>query len=348
MHTIYEINNLPFWDEADIQERDRLQASFAEKIRAALQERNRAWKVSRIEAPMLIPRDLLSEAYSDDQIFAIPSKITSLRLPFAMAMREAPQEARAMAKEMSLSWEWERALESAIESEAERWDARLDEMLRCWAKKNHREPKELALRPETTPATYAWMEKKIKERPTELPWCCWQLNKSFRREQDQPSKHVRLKEFWQQEFQCAYASDSKEDWMSALIDPVRDAVAQLTRCPARIVVADRLPAYSCLTLDVEVWNSQKWMEICSVSKRLDFPESIRLPIKPNQPPREILVLEVATSPDRQLHCSRMWRQAWESLRVSEHRDDDWRASLVSNERAAEQKQERRSRAVQRH
>ncbi len=40
--------------------------------------------------------------------------------------------------------------------------------------------------------------------------------------------------------------------------------------PLRIVLSDRLPDYSLKTIDIEVFNNDKWMEICSVSLRKDF------------------------------------------------------------------------------
>ena len=45
-----------------------------------MNDRNRAWRFERIEAPMLIPRELLNPEYTDEKIFAVPSSIAACRL----------------------------------------------------------------------------------------------------------------------------------------------------------------------------------------------------------------------------------------------------------------------------
>lgn len=159
---------------------------------------------------------------------------------------------------------------------------------------------ELVLRPETTPSTYAYMQHVLggHER-ARLPLCVWQAGKSFRREQDQPTKHVRLKEFWQMEFQCAFTADTANDYHAAALEPVRRMIGAMTRLPSRIVASDRLPAYSQVTMDVEVDNGDKWMEIASISRRTDFPQKARVKAKGGEV-RElnVLVLEIAIGLDR--------------------------------------------------
>lgn len=60
--------------------------------------------------------------------------------------------------------------------------------------------KPLALRPETTPGSYAYAQHLLNLQPSVIPpFCVWQAGKSFRREIVQPTKHMRLKEFYQQE-----------------------------------------------------------------------------------------------------------------------------------------------------
>ena len=81
------------------------------------------------------------------------------------------------------------------------------------------------------------------------------------------------------------------------------------------------------------------MEICSISKRLDFPVSYVLPKKADVQ-REALVCEVATSPDRQYYCLERWQEAWKTLNESselqaEYQDHAWREALVPNAKAAE-------------
>ena len=68
--------------------------------------------------------------------------------------------------------------------------------------------------------------------------------------------------------------------------------------PCRIVESDRLPDYSLRTMDIEVWNEDKWMEICSISKRKDFTKKAIINYKNKIIEKDLLVLEIATSSDR--------------------------------------------------
>lgn len=155
---------------------------------------------------------------------------------------------------------------------------------------------DLVLRPETTPGTYCalrhLLDSHAKVRP---PVCVWQMGKSFRREQDQAYAHMRLKEFHQQEFQCLYTADTKNDYHAAVLEPVRRMIAEVVALPTRVVPSDRLPAYSEVTMDIEVNNGVKWMEVCSISRRTDFPGTWNLPGKA---PIDLRVLEVAIGLDR--------------------------------------------------
>ncbi len=154
--------------------------------------------------------------------------------------------------------------------------------------------RELVLRPETTSSTYVYMSHLLaSHEKVRLPLCVWQAGKSFRREQDQVTRHMRLKEFWQMEFQCAYAADTANDYHAAVLEPVRRMLAAVTRLPTRIVPSDRLPAYSEITIDVEADNGDKWMEVASISRRTDFP-----PVKLGNRVVPVRVLEIAIGLDR--------------------------------------------------
>jgi len=157
----------------------------------------------------------------------------------------------------------------------------------------------LVLRPETTPATYAWMCHLIEQQEARFPMCVWQAGKSFRREQDQVSKNMRLKEFYQMEFQCAFTADSANDYHGASLEPVRRMLESAICLPTRLVESDRLPAYSQITMDVEVDNGDKWMEVCSISRRTDFPMKARFANKKGEVvEKELLILEIAIGLDR--------------------------------------------------
>jgi hypothetical protein len=60
-----------------------------------------------------------------------------------------------------------------------------------------------------------------------------------------------------------------------------------------------LPSYSLSTMDIEVDTGERWMEICSISKRIDFPIKNRYQTKSRDfKETDILVLEIAIGLDR--------------------------------------------------
>lgn len=146
---------------------------------------------------------------------------------------------------------------------------------------------EAVLRAETTPSSYEYVRFLMsRARNVKPPLCVWQVGKSFRRETSDGANwggELRAMEFYQQEFQCVFANTTKADYRSPVIQNLRVAVERYA--PTRVVVSDRLPAYSQSTLDIEChWNG-KWKEIASVSLRTDFSD-------------EHTVLEVAIGLDR--------------------------------------------------
>ena len=168
-------------------------------------------------------------------------------------------------------------------------------------------PRELALRPETTPGSYAYAQYLLNHHTGTLPpFVVWQAGKSFRREIVQPTKHMRLKEFYQQEFQCVYSADTADDYQEAMLEPVRQMIQNMVHLETRLIESDRLPSYSVRTMDVEVWNGDKWMEVCSISKRTDFPEKLRFQGKKGLLEKDALVLEIAIGLDR---CVYNWQQS---------------------------------------
>lgn len=128
----------------------------------------------------------------------------------------------------------------------------------------------LIARPETTMGSYAYAKHLLNphnETKVRMPLVVWQHGKSFRREQDQPTKFMRLKEFHQLEFQCIYSPTTAMDYAEKLIPVVATALARFTG-KTRIVPSDRLPDYSESTMDIE--HIESGMELCSCSKRKDF------------------------------------------------------------------------------
>jgi glycyl-tRNA synthetase len=161
------------------------------------------------------------------------------------------------------------------------------------------EESNLVLRPETTPGSYIYAQWMMNNHSgIKPPFVVWQVGKSFRREQEQPTKHMRLKEFYQQEFQCIYTADTLNDYHAKILEPVRQMIQDIVGLPSRIVESDRLPSYSQTTMDIEVDNGDKWMEVCSISRRTDFPDRARFVTKGKVVERDILVLEIAVGLDR--------------------------------------------------
>ena len=122
-----------------------------------------------------------------------------------------------------------------------------------------------ALRPETTMGSYAYIEHLLVDKAQKLPFCVWQCGKSFRKEQDQPLTKMKLKEFYQLEFQMIYSESTKCDYSIKAIEAVKEFLCSIlddvTEEPS-----DRLPDYSESTTDL-ISNG---MEIASISKRKDF------------------------------------------------------------------------------
>jgi glycyl-tRNA synthetase len=144
----------------------------------------------------------------------------------------------------------------------------------------------LTLRPETTMGSYAYANHILNshnDRKCRMPMCVWQHGKSFRREQDQVTKNMRLKEFYQLEFQCIYGLTTGADYLTPVIESIRENISKLISKECTIEQSDRLPDYSISTTDI-IANG---MEVCSISQRKDF-ESAH-------------VLEVAIGTDRLIY-----------------------------------------------
>jgi len=129
---------------------------------------------------------------------------------------------------------------------------------------------DLVLRPETTMGSYLYAKELLSGHNNvkyRAPIIVWQHGKSFRQEQDQPTKFMRLKEFYQLEFQIIFASNTANDYSVKLYP---DVLAMISKAlgDCRLEKSDRLPDYSEETIDV-VCNKTN-MEVCSMSKRKDF------------------------------------------------------------------------------
>jgi len=129
---------------------------------------------------------------------------------------------------------------------------------------------DIALRPETTMGSFEYAKhllsgyNDIKFKP---PIVVWQHGKSFRREQDQPTKFMRLKEFYQLEFQIIFSPSTQNDYSKKLYADMLEAMTNMIgKCWGE--PSDRLPDYSEETMDILCTASG--MEVCSMSKRKDL------------------------------------------------------------------------------
>jgi glycyl-tRNA synthetase len=128
----------------------------------------------------------------------------------------------------------------------------------------------LIARPETTMGSYEFAKHLLNPHnltKVRMPLVVWQHGKSFRREQDQPTKFMRLKEFYQLEFQCIYAPSTAMDYSATVIHDMNIALTRIAGNTC-IKASDRLPDYSESTTDIEHVSSE--MELCSISKRKDY------------------------------------------------------------------------------
>lgn len=128
---------------------------------------------------------------------------------------------------------------------------------------------QLYLRAETTPSSYAFARK----LSAKLPLCVWQSGKSFRRETNDgaSASKLRFNEFWQLEFQCIYAEDTKADYRAEVIAALCPELLRFTGRLPRTVPSDRLPSYSESTIDIELSLGEgKWREVASCSIRNDY------------------------------------------------------------------------------
>jgi glycyl-tRNA synthetase len=72
--SLYEPAALRFWDEAALRRRDALVADCAGALSRALCDLNPAWTFHRCEGPILTPREHVSPAYDDSDLFVTNHK----------------------------------------------------------------------------------------------------------------------------------------------------------------------------------------------------------------------------------------------------------------------------------
>ena len=146
------------------------------------------------------------------------------------------------------------------------------------------------LRPESTAGTYLMFDvlfpqdKQFRKR---LPFCLWQAGLSFRREQDKTFSNLRFKQFYQLEFQLAYAEGTKADYHEHAVEGIMELMEFLFPLWNQLGLLggnglwaikvgeerahdqpqiEKLPFYSSQTTDIYIGSR----EVVAISTRTDF------------------------------------------------------------------------------
>lgn len=75
MDALYGKGGLPFWTETEIMIRDHAISQLYMAVGSALSRLNSAWSFHRVEGPLLTPRQHISAAYDDNDIFMLAGKL---------------------------------------------------------------------------------------------------------------------------------------------------------------------------------------------------------------------------------------------------------------------------------
>jgi len=320
MEQLFGINGLMFWTEREIRLRRQFEEHFAFTMEQILLAENPAWKFIQVEAPLLTPRTEINPNYTDEDVWVQENPIDEcLEKEFYQWIKDTDvydvvdclSKCKSDTPELlEALLEYVIDLNERLNREGDKYESHrpwVEQVFALWLNCYNKNPASLVLRPETTPGSYTYACHLLNSHSgVKPPFVVWQTGKSFRREQDQVTKNMRLKEFYQQEFQCIYTADTMNDYHAAVLEPVRKMIDEMIGLPTRIVKSDRLPSYSEVTMDVEahtesyVFNKEndKWMEMCSISRRTDFPQKARFQTKKKIVEKDLLVLEIAIGLDR--------------------------------------------------
>jgi glycyl-tRNA synthetase len=72
---LYGIGGLRFWNEREILVREQAVQTLYHGLSKALQTLNSAWTFHRMEGPLLTPRNFISDAYDDNDIFLLGANL---------------------------------------------------------------------------------------------------------------------------------------------------------------------------------------------------------------------------------------------------------------------------------
>ena len=294
---LYDSNGLVFWSEGEIKLRTMFEEHFVQKIKENLKSQNRAFDLHKCEAPLLTPTNLINPNYTEEDVWiqgegniaaALISYVEqtegnlTIEADKGRLLTLSKEHMRPEGKDYYTQMLELRKLIQSLTAEDALDGQLFVEMLIVY--KELYPQKRLVLRPETTMGSYAYARHLLNphnETKVMPPLVVYQHGKSFRREQDQSTKFMRLKEFYQLEFQILYSPTTKNDYSISLIPAVKTMIEEMIG-PCHVEDSDRLPDYAEWTRDVVCDKNN--MEVCSISKRKDF--------------EGMIVLEVAIGTDR--------------------------------------------------
>ena len=74
---LYEVGGLRFWRQNEIRLRNRINDHLTEAVSSTLLEMNQMWRFEEVDTPVLMPRDMFSCAYDDNDVFVLKDQIAA-------------------------------------------------------------------------------------------------------------------------------------------------------------------------------------------------------------------------------------------------------------------------------
>lgn len=72
---LFDVGGLRFWRQDEIRLRNRIKDALTDTVTTSLLDLNQMWRFEEVDTPVLMPRDLFSCAYGDDDVFVLQDQI---------------------------------------------------------------------------------------------------------------------------------------------------------------------------------------------------------------------------------------------------------------------------------
>jgi glycyl-tRNA synthetase len=72
---LYDTAGLRAWRQDEIRLRNRIKDALVNTVESSLLDLNQMWRFEEVDTPVMMPRELLSSAYSDDDVFLLKDSI---------------------------------------------------------------------------------------------------------------------------------------------------------------------------------------------------------------------------------------------------------------------------------